>query len=194
MKPSYRVKGVEGNMNDGEIINLFFDRNEDALAEVQGKYGRLCRKIAYSILKNHQDTEECVDTAYLSLWNSIPPAKPTSLCSYICTVVRNGAFEIYSKGRYRTCEESLSELEDIISGDNSVEQLMDSAELSAFINDFLSCEKPLNRKLFIGRYYFNLSVNELAARLGMSESAAKTRLSRIRSKLRSYLSERGINV
>lgn len=181
-------------MNDGEIIDLFFERNEDAITEVQGKYGRLCRKIAYSILKNHEDSEECVDTAYMSLWNSIPPKKPDSLCSYLCTIVRNAAFEIYSKCRYKSCEESLDELGDIISDKNSVQGLMEGAELSAFINDFLSKEKVINRKLFTGRYYFNLSISELSEKLNMSESAVKTRLSRIRSKLRSYLSERGINV
>lgn len=181
-------------MNDGDIIGLFFDRSESALAEVQGKYGRLCRKIAYGILKNYEDMEECVDTAYMSLWNSIPPKKPDSLCSYLCTIVRNAAFEAYSKRKYKTYEEPFDELSEVIADEGTSRRLLDGMELSAFLNDFLKKEKPLNRKLFMGRYYYNLSISELSESLNMSESAVKTRLSRIRSALRSYLEEQGINV
>ena len=192
--PSYIVKGADRIMNDGDIIGLFFERSEDALAEVQGKYGRLCRKIAYGILKNYEDMEECVDTAYMSLWNSIPPKKPDSLCSYLCTIVRNAAFELYSKRKYRGYEEPFDELSEVISDKETARRLSDGIELSSFINAFLDKEKPLNRKLFVGRYYYNLSVSELSERLNMSESAVKTRLSRIRGALRSYLEEQGINV
>ena len=181
-------------INDGDIIEMFFNRSESALAEVQGKYGRLCRKIAYGILKNYEDMEECVDTAYMSLWNSIPPKKPDSLCSYLCTIVRNAAFEIYSKRKYKTYEEPFDELSEVIADTCTAQQLSDGVELSALLNKFLEKEKQLNRKLFMGRYYYNLSISELSKRLNMSESAVKTRLSRIRSALRSYLSEQGINV
>lgn len=181
-------------MNDSDIIGLFFNRSERALAEVQGKYGRLCRKIAYGILKNYEDMEECVDTAYMSLWNSIPPKKPDSLCSYLCTIVRNTAFEVYSKRKYKTYEEPFDELSEIITDTSAIGQLSDGIELSTFLNEYLSKEKPLNRKLFMGRYYYNLSISELSKRLNMSESAVKTRLSRIRAALRSYLQEQGINV
>lgn len=177
---------------DLEIIELFFQRSEDALAEIQEKYGRLCRKIAYGILKSSEDTEECLNTSYLSVWNAIPPTRPDSLCAYLCAVVRNAAFEIYRKNHCRSCEESFDELEDIIADELTAERLADGNMLSELLNEYLSSAKPLNRKLFMARYYFNMSVREMSERFGMSETAVKTRLSRIRSSLRSYLSERGV--
>ncbi len=179
---------------DLEIIELFFQRSEDALTEMQKKYGRLCRKIAYGILKSSEDAEECLNTSYLSIWNAIPPTRPDSLCAYLCAVVRNAAFETYRKNRYRSCEESFEELEDIIEDEMTVERLSDGKLLSELVSEYLSKAKPLNRKLFMARYYFNMSIQEMSERFGVSEAAVKTRLSRIRESLRSYLSERGVAV
>lgn len=177
---------------DSDIIELFFQRSEDALTETQNRYELLCRKIAYGILKSNEDTEECLNSSYMSLWNSIPPTRPDSLCAYLCTVVRNAAFEIYNKNRYRSCEESFEELEWLIADEAAADRLQDGVELSAVLNDFLEKSKPLNRKIFMARYYYNMSVSEIAKRFLMSETAVKTRLSRIRSSLRTYLSERGV--
>ncbi|MBR4111815.1 MAG: sigma-70 family RNA polymerase sigma factor [Ruminiclostridium sp.] len=179
---------------DSKIIELFFSRSEQALSELSAKYERLCRKIAYGILKNNEDTEECLNTSYMCLWNSIPPAKPDSLCAYLCSVVRNNAFAIYSKSKYRFCEDSFEELAEIITDGMTVESLADGTYISSLLNDFLAGTDSKNRKIFMCRYYFNMSVSEIAHKVSMSESAVKTRLSRLRQKLRSYLSERGVNV
>lgn len=176
---------------DIEIIEKFFRRSEDALTEVQERYGLLCRKIAFGILRSNEDTEECLNSSYLNLWNSIPPTRPESLCAYLCAVVRNGAFEIYKKNKHRHCEESFEELEWLIS-DETCESFQDGVELSDLLNSFLAEQKPKNRKIFMGRYYFNMSISEIAEKLGMSEAAVKTRLSRVRSGLKDYLSENGI--
>lgn len=179
---------------DSKIIELFFSRSEQALYELSAKYGKLCRKIAYGILKNNEDTEECLNTSYMSLWNSIPPAKPDSLCAYLCAVVRNNAFAIYSKNKYRFCEDSFEELNEIISDRMTAERLADGVYLSTLINEFLSQTDTKNRKIFMARYYYNMSVAEIADKVSISESAVKTRLSRLREKLRSYLSEREVNI
>ncbi len=179
---------------DSKIIELFFSRSEQALSELSAKYERLCRKIAYGILKNNEDTEECLNTSYMCLWNSIPPAKPDSLCAYLCSVVRNNAFAIYSKSKYRFCEDSFEELAEIITDGMTVESLADGTYISSLLGDFLAETDSKNRKIFMCRYYFNMSVSEIAHKVSMSEAAVKTRLSRLRQKLRSYLSERGVNV
>ncbi len=179
---------------DLKITELLFQRSEDALAEIQSCYGLLCRKIAFGILKCTEDTEECLNTAYLKVWNSIPPKRPDSLKAYLCSIVRNAAFDIYEKQKYISCKIPLEELSEIICDEKSVEELSDGNELSAVINDFLAESKPLNRKLFMARYYYNMSLGEMAERFKMSETAVKGRLFRIRSSLREYLSERGINV
>lgn len=179
---------------DTKIIELFFNRSEEALSELSAKYGRLCSKIAYGILKNNEDTEECINTSYMCLWNSIPPQKPASLRAYLCTVVRNNAFALYSKNKYRCCENSFDELSGIITDKLTVEDMSDGTALAEIINSFLAETEDKNRKIFMARYYYNMSVAEIAAKLSLSESAVKTRLSRLRQSLRTYLSERGVNV
>ncbi len=179
---------------DSKIIGLFFSRSEEALTELSAVYGKLCRKIAYGILKNNEDTEECLNTSYMCLWNNIPPQKPASLRAYLCAVVRNNAFAVYSKNRCRYCEDSFDELSGIITDSRTVEELSDGAELAVYLNDWLEQAEEKNRKIFMARYYYNMSVAEIAAKLSMSESAVKTRLSRLRQNLRTFLSERGVNV
>ncbi len=188
------MKGGDEMSVDARIVELFFSRSEEALSELSEKYGTLCRKIAYGILKNNEDTEECINTSYMSLWNSIPPKKPDSLRAYLSAVVRNNAFSLYSRNKYRFCEESFDELSQVITDSRTADQLSDGIQLSALINEFLGQTDRKNRELFMARYYFNMSVSELAEKFTMSQSAVKTRLSRIRSSLRSYLSERGVNV
>ncbi len=179
---------------DTKIIGLFFSRSEEALSELSAKYGKLCSKIAYGILKNKEDTEECLNTAYMHLWNSIPPQNPVSLRAYLCVTVRNTAFAIYSKNKYRYCENSFDELSGIITDSRTVEEFADGHELAAFLNEFLEQTEEKSRKIFMARYYYNMSVAEIAAKLSMSQSAVKTRLFRLRQDLRLFLSERGVNV
>lgn len=179
---------------DKKIKELFFSRSENAISELSAAYGKLCGKIAYGILKNKEDTEECLNTSYLCLWNNIPPKDPESLRAYLCTVVRNNAFKLYTRNKYKYCEESFDELNEIISDRRTANELSDGIQLSELLNGFLSETKPQNRQLFMQRYYYNMSINEISQKSGLSESAVKTRLSRIRAALRTYLSERGVNV
>ena len=147
---------------DKKIIELFFSRSENAIYELQAAYGQLCGKIAYGILKNREDTEECLNTSYLCLWNSIPPKSPESLRAYLCTVVRNNAFKLYAKAKYRYCEESFDELSEIITDRRTADLFSDGLQLAGFLNGFLAESKPRNRELFMARYYFNMSIAEAA--------------------------------
>ncbi len=181
-------------MEDKKIIELFNSRSEQALAEVKLKYGALCDKVAFGILSNHEDTEECVSTAYIKLWNAIPPKNPESLCGYLCAIVRNTALNAYERIRRRSCEEQFDELAEIIPDKATVEGNYDSGEITRFLNEFLEKQSKKNRIVFTARYYFNMSISDICSNTGMGESAVKSSLSRTRKSLRRYLEERGISV
>lgn len=181
-------------MEDNQIIELYFRRSEQAIAETQSKYGRLCSRIAAGILTRPEDAEEAVSSSYMKLWNAIPPKRPASLCGYLCAIVRNTALNLYDSLRRRSCEELYGELADIIPDRVTAEEEFSSREIAVYLNAFLrGCSKK-NRDIFTGRYYFNMSVRDIAEGMGMTESAVKTRLSRTRAVLKQYLIEKGIAV
>ena len=181
-------------MDDKNIIELFFARSEQALAETSTKYGRLCSNIANGILSNNEDAEECVSTSYVKLWNAIPPKRPESLCGYLCMIVRNTALTAFNRISRRSYEEQYDELAEIIPDTNTVESRFDSNQLGEYINGYLGTIGRKSREVFVSRYYFNMTISEIASGLGISESAVKTRLSRTRAGLRKYLNERGVEV
>lgn len=181
-------------MEDSLIIDLFFDRSEQAIAETQNKYGRLCGKIASGILVRPEDAEEAVSSSYLKLWNAIPPKRPESLCGYLCTIVRNTALNAYSSLKRRSCEQLYGELAEVIPDSVTSDDRLDSREVSDHLNQFLRKSSKKNRDIFVGRYYYNMSIRDIAQSMGMTETAVKTRLSRIRTGLKSFLEENGINV
>ena len=181
-------------MDDRNIIELFFARSEQALSETKTKYGRLCDKIAYGILNNGEDAEECVSTSYMKLWNAIPPKKPDSLCGYLCMIVRNTALSAYESIKRHSFQQQYDELSEVIPDNISVEERFSSHQIGDYINQYLGISSPASRQIFVSRYYFNMSVEEIATGLGMSEGAVKTRLNRIRTGLRKYLQERGVEV
>jgi len=180
-------------MEDKDIISLFFSRSEKAISELSLKYEKLCRKISYSILHNEEDMEECVNSAYERLWSSIPPKNPESLSGYLCMTVRNIALNTCRKANRRG-EDFYEGLSEVIPDTNTVESAFDSKHTAELINEFLLKTGKKNRKVFTARYYFGMSVKEIAESFDMSENAVKTRLSRVRNELRTYLSEKGVEV
>ena len=179
-------------MDDRQIIALFYERSEQAIAELSKKYGDLCFKIAINLLNNPQDAEECVSDAYLGAWNNIPPQSPDPLRSYLCRIVRNLALK---KRRTNTAlkrgsqfEVSLSELENCIP-DNSFDEQLSAKELTEQLNTFLSTLHRDDRVLFLKRYWFVEPLSEIAKTFGITEHNASVRLSRIRKKLHQYLKE-----
>lgn len=180
-------------MNDKQIIKKLFERDDSALKETAHKYGRLCYKIAYEILRNPQDAEECVSTAYVKLWNSIPPKDPESLCGYLCAIVRNTALSTYRTLRVGMVD-CYDEIAEITADSMTLDKAIDSRELSGAINSFLAAQNKTNCGIFVARYYFNMSVETISGELGMNSNSVYIRLTRLRRELRKYLEERGIIV
>lgn len=184
-------------MEDDKIIALYFDRDEQAIRETDIKYGRLCHKVAQNILNDPEDSEECVNDTYLSLWNTIPPTRPTRFMAFLCKIVRNLSLKRldYNLARKRNAGVlvSLSELEAVLPDDRFAPGLED-AEIGRLISDFLRTEKQEARAVFIRRYYFFDSVSEIAKRYSFTESRVKTMLLRTRNRLRIYLQKEGVEV
>ena len=185
-------------MDDATIIELFFERSEQAIRELDMKYGKLFRKISYSILNSKQDAEECLNDAYLGAWNAIPPAEPNPLLPYIVKIVRNTSLKAYWKkkaakrsGRYTI---ALEEIEACIAGQKAVEDEMEASELARMIESFLGTLSLENRVIFMRRYWFADSYKDIAERIGLSEKNISVRLTRIREKMKQYLIERGVFV
>ena len=177
-------------MEDAGIIELFFERSEQGIRELDIKYGKACRKLSYNIVNNRQDAEECVNDAWLGAWNSIPPQSPDPLRAYICRIVRNHALKKYRANtalkRGNQFEVSLSELEDCIP-DNSLDEQLAVNELSAQIDAFLSALSKEDRVMFVKRYWFSESLSEIADAFHITENNVSVRLGRIRGKLHQYL-------
>ena len=128
----------------------------------------------------------------MKLWNAIPPKRPQSLCGYLCAIVRNTALNLYDTLRRRSCEELYGELADVIPDRVSEDDLSSRREITSCLNDFLRGCNQKNRDIFTGRYYFNLSIRDIAEGMGMTETAVKTRLSRTRAELKRFLTDKGV--
>mgnify|MGYP005755205059 CR=1 FL=1 len=189
------VGGME--VDDEQIIALYFARDEAAITETDNKYGKLCYGIAHHILLNDEHTEECVNDAYLAVWNTIPPTHPNNFTAFICKIIRNLAlkrleYENAEKRRSNFCC-SLSDLEEIIP-DERIRPEIGEKELGGIISDFLRCQKAEARNVFIRKYWFFDSVSDIARRYHFSESKVKSMLYHTRNKLRDYLRKEGIEL
>ena len=183
-------------MDDEKIIELFFNRSEQAIEEVDKKYGKTCHNISYNILHNKLDAEECVNDAYLGAWNAIPPARPNPLLTYLCKIVRNLSIKRYEFNtaikRNSTYDVAMEELESCLSSPETVESEIALKELTHIIENFLDSLSTENRVIFLRRYWFSDTYSDIAARVGMTEKNVSVRLTRIREKLRNYLTEREV--
>ena len=182
--------------DDEQIIELFFARSEEAVSALSAKYGERCTGIAQRIVNNAQDAEECVNDAYLRIWNDIPPKRPNPLAAYVFRIVRNLSINRLerntAKKRAGGIYLCLDELSECVPSVQSVEDALFDKELSDRIDSFIDTLSYKNRLLFVRRYWYLDSFSELARYLGISEGAVRTRLSRIRKDLRKYLERMGI--
>ena len=185
-------------MVDEKIIELFFERSEQAIKEVDAKYGRVCQNISYNILFDRMDAEECVNDVYLGAWNAIPPARPNPLLTYLCKIVRNLSLKRYymkeAIKRNSTYDVAMEELEACLSSPNTVEAEVEAKELARIIESFLDTLSVENRVIFLRRYWFSDTYSDIAQRVGLTEKNVSVRLTRTRSKMREYLLERGVLV
>lgn len=186
-------------MEDNQIIDLYWSRDEIAIAETGKKYGSYCRAIARNILHNEEDSDECVNDTYLSAWNALPPQRPNILSAFLGKITRNLAFDRYSFNHAQKRGGSeisvvLDEIAEIVSDKDDMEQLIDGKELAEAINTFLSQLPAEKRKMFVMRYWYTDSVSTIAAQLGIADNACSVRLSRVREQLKKYLTERGFEL
>ena len=185
-------------IEDEKIVELFFARSEQAIQELDTKYGKVCRKLSYNIVNNRQDVEECMNDAYLGAWNAIPPAKPNPLQAYICKIVRNLSLKRYyhkeAAKRSSTYEIAMQELEEYLPAPNTVEAEIEARELVRIIESFLDTLEVENRVLFMRRYAYVDTYADIAKHVGMSEKNVSVRLTRIRRQLKRYLIEREVYV
>lgn len=181
-------------MEDKEIIELFFQRDEKAIELFDQQYRDYCYFIAHRILNSDSDARECLNDTYRKLWESIPPAKPESLKSYGARIIRNLAINRYNHDNAQkrsAVEVSISELENVLSAGNSVKKAVDYDLLVSQINDFLAHSSRKERALFVKRYFFFRTVSEIADETGLSETNVTTILSRTRARLKEYLIREG---
>ena len=185
-------------IEDEKIIELFFHRSEEAIRELDIKYGKVYQKLSYNIVNNRQDAEECVNDAYLGAWNAIPPARPDPLLTYICKIVRNISLKIYYRKeaakRSSHYTIAMEEIEACIADPNTVETEIEARELARIIESFLDTLTIENRVIFMRRYWFSDSCKDIAEFIGLTEKNISVRLTRIRQKMKDYLAEREVFV
>lgn len=184
-------------MDDRRIVELFLERSEEAILETDIKYGRYCHKVAFNVLGNDEDSEECVNDAYMRAWGSIPPNEPDSMASYIGRITRNLALD---KLRQKQSDKRgngevpvvLDELAECVSGHDELERRQDSAEIAAAIDSFLDELNSVERGVFMRRYWMMEPIADVANRYDISVSKTTTMLFRLRNRLKKHFMKEGI--
>lgn len=183
-------------MEDQKIVELYFARDESALAESERQYGTYCRSIAAGILSSSQDAEECVNDTWLHAWYAIPPQRPNKLGLFLGRITRNLSFD-----RYKTCHAAkrggsemelvLDELAECIPGSETPEDTVLAKDLSAAVNAFLRQLDRTRRSIFLRRYYYAESVEQIARSMGLTPNYTSVQLYRTRARLRTHLEQEG---
>lgn len=184
-------------MEDAAIVDLYWQRSDQAISETDHKYGRYCHTIAYNICANNEDAEECVNDTWFSAWNLMPDKRPSILSTFLGYITRNFALNRYKAqhSQKRGGGEmplALDEMSECIPDIISIEQHYEEKELESAIDTFVSTLSETDRRMFIARYWFLASVAEIAEKMNCSLSKTKSSLYRTRNKLRAYLQEEGL--
>jgi len=183
-------------MDDGTIVELYWNRSEQAVEETRKKYGAYCFSIALNILNSREDAEESVNDTYHVAWNCIPPHRPSVLATFLGKITRRISIDRWRKSQAvrRGGGEiaiALEELEECIAGNGTVEEELERQELIALMNSFLKTLPDTERRVFLRRYWYMDSVPDISNRFGFSESKVTSMLHRIRGKLRVQLEKEG---
>jgi len=185
-------------MEDSEIVDLYWHRDEAAIVETERKYGALCGRVARNILGGEEDAEECVNDALHQAWNAIPPQRPDRLGVWLGKVTRNLAMNLWNKNRaqkrYRGMTELLNELEDCVPAPDTVERELEEQELSTAIDSWLRSLGREDRTLFLRRYWYGVELQELAMERGVSANRLAQKMFRLRRSLKNKLEKEGFTV
>lgn len=186
-------------MDDNGIIQLYWDRDDQAIRATSEKYGRYCKSIAKNILGNDEDAEECVNDTYWNAWNSMPTHWPKQLATFLGKITRNLSFNRYKQNRAgkRGGGEMalvLDELADCVSDTDDIDQILERQELSKTINSFVRGLPAEKRNIFVRRYWYADSVSKIASDYGTLQGTVSKTLERTRKQLKAYLTERGFEL
>ena len=185
-------------MEDNEIIELFWQRSQRAIAETDQKYGGRLHTLSMNILHDRQDAEECVNDTYHATWNTLPPERPNYFFAYLAKLARNFSFGKYdyyhAQKRCVTVVELSDEIENCIPAPNDLEQKLDSKEIGRIISTFLYEQSSEMRAVFVRRYWYMDPIKDIAEMFQISESKVKSILFRMRNKLREHLEEEDIHL
>ena len=185
-------------MEDEKIIELFWQRDEQAISESRSKYGGLCRSVAGNILADRSDCEECLSDTWLGAWNAIPPARPGRLGAFLVKITRNLALKkaeyLNAAKRRNSLNESLEELSECVESYATVETETERRRIESTINAFLGQLVVEKRKVFVWRYWYFYSVEEICRRTGYSKSKVKSMLFRLRGELKIYLEKEEVEI
>ena len=186
-------------MTDEGIVSLYWNRDEQAITETDLKYGKYCFTIAYNILCNKEDSDECVNDTYNKAWNSMPPQRPVILSAFLGKITRNISLNRYKENNAKKRGGSqlpliLDELGDIASDIPGPDDELIRKQMVQAINDFLKYLSADKRVMFIRRYWYADDIGAIAKRMGTSANNVSVEIRRIRLKLRGYLAERGFDV
>lgn len=186
-------------MEDEKIIDLYFQRDETAISESDQKYGHYLKTVSYNVLRNIEDSEECVSDTWLHAWNAIPPTRPRLLKAWFAKVTRNLSLNRLQENNAKKrgggeTDTALSELEECLPDMKSVEDEIDGIVLSDMITAFLSELPKKHRVIFLQRYFYACEIKEIAKLNNVGESYVKTLLFRIRNKLKDALEKEGVTV
>ena len=183
-------------MEDSAIVQLYFDRSENAILETDKKYGPYCYTIAHNILANKEDAEESVSDTYLAAWNAMPPRRPSILSTFLGKITRRLSID---RWRIRTAYKrgggelplALDELSECVSGGETPEQTLMRRQLALRFNQFLQGLPETERSVFLCRYWYVDSIAQIAAQFGFTENKVTSMLHRTRAKLRTMLQKEG---
>lgn len=185
-------------MDDRRIVELFLNRSEEALLQIDIKYGRYCHRVAFNVLGNAEDSEECVNDAYMRVWGS-SAKRPSSLSAYVGKITRNIALDKLrqknsSSAETARCPVLLDELAECVSGADELERRQDSAEIIDALNGFLETLSATERGVFMRRYWMMEPIADVAARYDISVSKTTTMLFRLRGRLKKHFMKEGISL
>ena len=184
-------------MEDAAIVDLYWQRSEEAIPETERKYGAYCQRIAYNVCADHGDAEECVNDTWLRAWNRMPSERPGLLSAFLGAITRNLALDRW-RARHSLKRGggevplALDELSDCVMGQSDPEREVEVKELEEAIDRFVNGLPEKDQVIFVSRYWFLATVAEIAQKAGCSQSRVKTTLFRLRKKLQTMLQEEGL--